>query len=160
MKKFIKLLGIAALAASVTTPSFARWRFSDQVRLANETLASTKEKLSQQLQASKANGGFYIPIPYRQNDVFVFCKEGPNTQGQDYYWVPTDGIGGYTITNYTAYIWNSESWISTAYYLVVCPIGAGPGNWMGPGSGGQWKGNTDYTAPKENNGNSGGGMLK
>lgn len=148
MKKIIKTLSIGLLALSLASPSFARWTFRDQVRKANNTLNSTKNQLSQQLQASGAGGvGFYMYIPYRQNDVFVFCKEGPNTQGVDYYWIPTDGVGGYTITNYYAYMWNPASWTSTAYYLTVCPIGAGPGQWKGPGSGGQWKGNSNYISP-------------
>lgn len=168
--KIIKLLSIGALTLSALAPatSFAKWRFSDQVNLANNTLSGKVDELNKQIQSqmggqggggsssggSSAGGGggrvgFYMYIPYRQNDVFVFCKEGPNTQGQDYYWVPTDGVGGFTITNYYAYIYNSESWITTAYYVTICPIGAGPGNWQGTGSGGDYKGSRDYVSPPD-----------
>ena len=140
MNTINKLISISILTLLVASPSYAKWTFSDQVNLATSTLNSTKQQLAQQLQ--KSNDGFYLAIPYRSNDVFVFCKEGPNNQGMNYYWVPTDGVGGYRITNYKKYMYNPESWRSTAYYLTVCPHGKQAGNWTGPGSGGQWKGNT------------------
>jgi hypothetical protein len=172
--KITKLLSIGALTLSALAPatSFAKWTFSDQVNLANKTLSGKVNELNQQIQSqmggSKSSGssgsssssgssgssagggvGFYMYIPYRQNDVFVFCKEGPNTNGQDYYWVPTDGVGGFTITNYYAYIYNSESWITTAYYVTICPIGAGPGTWQGTGQPGDYKGSRDYVSPPD-----------
>ena len=157
--KIIKLLSIGALTLSALAPatSFAKWRFSDQVNLANNTLSNKVNELNQKIKSEMVGQGvggrvgFHMYIPYRQNDIFVFCKEGPNTKGQNYYWIPTDGVGGFTITNYRAYIYNSESWISTAYYVTICPIGAGPGTWKGTGSGGNYKGSRDYVSPPDTN---------
>lgn len=137
LNKIIKILSIGVLTLSTLAPttSFAKWTFGDQVNLANRTLNGKVDELKNQLKNGSSQQGFYMFIPFRSNDPFIFCTEGPNTPGVDYYWVPTDRIGGYVITNYYAYMWNPPSWISTAYYTTVCPHGAGPGRWTGPGTG-------------------------
>lgn len=84
---------------------------------------------------------FYMPLIARENDVFVFCKYGdPNYGG----WQPVSSAQGtFTVTNYYMYIYGRGIYTS-AQYMMVCPIGGGPGNWT-PGGSDSTGENTAYT---------------
>lgn len=76
--------------------------------------------------ALPASAQFYMPIPYRGNNPFVFCREGWSTGRMG--WKPSPPYNG------TAYVvlrphkyWSRNDWSALWYYQTVCPHGIGPG---------------------------------
>lgn len=159
LNKFGVTLGLMSLLTLLPTLSFAKWTIQDQANKANNAMQDMTKTLqnggsvSSDGTSSSSGGGYggplgaYIYIPFRQNDVFVFCKEGPNTKSQDYYWIVQNGV--FTITNYYAYVYSTPSWVSTVYWNSICPFGKKPneGTWQGTGSPGDYKGNTSPQVP-------------
>lgn len=70
--------------------------------------------------------GIYAPIPWRANDPFVFCTQGPPP---DHQWRPVNpATGAWVPTG------KYPNMASVWYYMAICPLGRGhQGLWKGPG---------------------------
>lgn len=78
--------------------------------------------------AAQSTGDPYIP--WRSNDPFVFCTEGPSTQGDNHWWIPIDPASGTWAP--TGLPYNQPNYVSVGYYLAICPRGGGrSSDWTG-----------------------------
>lgn len=82
------------------------------------------------LEAAAQSKGVYAIIPWRDNDPFVFCTEGPSTEGDNHWWIPIDPASGTWLP--TGLPYNQPNYVSLAYYMAICPQGGGNrSDWKG-----------------------------
>lgn len=81
-------------------------------------------------EAAAQSSGVYAYIPWRANDPFVFCTEGPSTQGDNHWWIPIDPASGTWAP--TGLPYNQPNYVSVGYYMALCPRGGGNrSDWTG-----------------------------
>jgi len=142
MKKItLFLLGgiLLTLALTFTPNAEARWRIHHQIAAVTNHINTGVAQLRNQIGTPGGLQGVYSTVG-RSNDIFVFCREGVPQHS----WVGVNpSTGEFRVLNWWAVNWH---WIP--YYVVICPHGGqAPGDWQGPGSGAQFKGNPTGTPP-------------
>ena len=89
--------------------------------------------------------GFYYPLNYRDNDVFVFCTQGRKENPKAWKpispytgamaWIPfppycpVPSTGRCPVYPYTYRSWSQDDMRAWQQYEMVCPHGEQPGKW-------------------------------
>lgn len=80
-----------------------------------------------------ARSDTFLPIPFRDNDPFVFCTQGWSPFKVDMGWIPAPPYTtGLIIPLHPTWWWSPQDWSALWYYQVVCPGALVPGAWTGP----------------------------